>query len=75
MNPEVDEIVVKATTATTQRKAKFWWRKFQETVVEDAAYYWPVMQKGLAGIRNDVKGVVVTPFVGLLDLDNAYRQE
>ena len=73
-NPKLDEAILKAKTATTEEESLKWWREFQRIIIEDLGSYYPGTQKSLAAISKDIGGVVVTPYLALLDLRNAYRK-
>jgi peptide/nickel transport system substrate-binding protein len=71
-NPEVDNIILKATSARTEEEAKKYWREFQRMVTEDAANLWIANVKNIVAISNKVKGVQLNPYLGLMVLEKAY---
>jgi len=73
-NPKVDEAMLKAKVATSEEESLKWWREFQRILIEDLGSYYPGTQKSLAAISQDIGGVVVTPYLALMDLRNAYRK-
>jgi peptide/nickel transport system substrate-binding protein len=68
-NPEVDEVIKKAKTAKSEEESRKYWREFQRIVTEDVPNFWVANGKSLAAIRNKVKGVVMMPTPGLVDLE------
>ncbi len=73
-NPETDELIKKAKSATTDDEARKYWRDFQKKVTDDAVNFWVANGKSLVAIKNSVKGVVVMPTPGLYTLENASVQ-
>jgi peptide/nickel transport system substrate-binding protein len=71
-NPEVDAAIKKARTAKSEKEARKSWREFQRMVTEDVVNFWVANGKSLAAISSKVKGVVVTPYAGMVDLKKAY---
>jgi peptide/nickel transport system substrate-binding protein len=71
-NPKVDEFIKNATTAPNEKESWKYWREFQKLATEDVANYWTANQRSLAAVTNRLKGVVIMPFPGLVDLEKAY---
>lgn len=71
-NPEVDKMIKRAGTATTEAEAAKHWKEFQKTVTEDVSQYWVANSKSLLAVKNRVKGVVVMPTPGMALFEKAY---
>lgn len=71
-NPEVDKIIRRAETATTEAEAEKYWKEFQRIASEDVANYWAAVGKSLAVVKNKVKAVVVMPTPGMAIFEKAY---
>lgn len=72
VNPKVDEAIVKAKTARTEEERRKDYREFQRIESEDLGNYCIGVDKSLAAIRNNVKGVIVVPYTDLSILEKAY---
>jgi peptide/nickel transport system substrate-binding protein len=70
-NPEVEAVIKKARTAVSQKEARKYWREFQKLVTRDVGNLWPAVGSSFMAIRNNVKGVKITPFTGVIELDKA----
>jgi len=73
-NPKLDEAIENAKVAKSEEEARFWWREFQRISSEDVALFYMGNQKSLAAVQNDIQGIILTPYLSLMDFDKAYRQ-
>jgi peptide/nickel transport system substrate-binding protein len=71
-NPEVNEAIEKARTATSEEEAIKYWREFQRLVTEDVVNLWICSARASAAIRKNVKGAVLLPYPGIVALEKAY---
>lgn len=71
-NPQVDEAIKKAKTARTEEEARKYWREFQRLATEDVVNLVVAVGGNVQAISNKVKGVLLYPYTGLIDLEKAY---
>ena len=70
-NSEVNKIILRAKTGRTEEEAMKYWREFQKMVSDDVANVWIGTGQAIAAISNRVKGVLLWPFTGMVDLEKA----
>jgi peptide/nickel transport system substrate-binding protein len=73
--PEIDRIITKGKTATSEEESKQYWREFQKAVTEEAFGVWTGTLKSQMLVSNRVKGLSpksLLPYRGLVDLKDAY---
>ncbi len=71
-NTKVDEVIKKASNARTEEEAKKYWRELQRLTAEDVVTLVPAVARSIQAINKKVKGIVLMPFLGLMDFEKAY---
>ncbi|MEN6369896.1 MAG: ABC transporter substrate-binding protein [Thermotogota bacterium] len=71
-NPEMDDLIARASAEPDEQKAKELWREVQKAVSDQAIGIYPAEQIAWVAVSNKVAGVTVIPFSGVFDLAGAH---